>query len=35
VARKVQNRSDMYGQQYAACKDDLNRGFWSRFWHWL
>jgi hypothetical protein len=35
TAGKVQTRSNMYGQQYAACKNDLNRGFWSRFWHWL
>ncbi|MDZ3826424.1 MULTISPECIES: hypothetical protein [Pseudomonas] len=35
TARKVQSRSDLYAQQYAGCKEDLNRGFWSRFWHWL
>lgn len=35
VAGKVQARSQMYAQQYAGCKDDLNRGFWSRLWHWL
>ncbi len=35
TARKVQNRSDLDARQYAGCKEDLNRGFWSRFWHWL
>ena len=25
----------MAAAQYAGCKDDLGRGFWSRFWHWL
>jgi hypothetical protein len=35
TAGKVQGRSDMYAQQYAGCKNDLGRGFWSRFWHWL
>lgn len=35
TARKVQVRSDTYARQYAGCKEDLNRGFWSRFWHWL
>lgn len=35
TARKVQARSNMYAQQYAGCKEELNRGFWSRFWHWL
>ncbi|WP_420094612.1 hypothetical protein [Pseudomonas koreensis] len=35
TARKVQARSDVYARQYAGCKEDLNRGFWSRFWHWL
>ncbi|PHX37115.1 hypothetical protein AO284_39465, partial [Pseudomonas sp. NZIPFR-PS2] len=35
VASKVQARSQMYAAQYARCKDDLGRGFWSRFWRWL
>jgi hypothetical protein len=35
VASKVQARSQLYAQQYAGCKNDLGRGFWSRFWHWL
>ncbi len=35
VASKVQARSQLYAAQYARCKDDLGRGFWSRFWHWL
>ncbi|WP_455925849.1 transglycosylase SLT domain-containing protein [Pseudomonas putida] len=35
VAGKVQARSQMYAQQYAGCKSDLERSPWSRFWHWL
>ncbi|MBU4631720.1 hypothetical protein [Pseudomonas chlororaphis] len=35
VAMKVQSRSSLYGQQYAGCREELNRGFWSRFWDWL
>lgn len=35
VAGKVQARSQMYAQQYAGCRNDLERGFWSRLWHWL
>ncbi|RZI29775.1 hypothetical protein EUX57_20945 [Pseudomonas orientalis] len=35
VASKVQARSQLYARQYAGCKDELGRGFWSQFWHWL
>ena len=35
IARKVQARSDLFGQQYAGCKSELDRGFWSRLWHSL
>lgn len=31
VAHKVQARAERFGTQYAACKDDLDRGFWSFF----
>ena len=33
IARKVQARSDLFGRQYAGCKAELDRGFWSRLWH--
>jgi hypothetical protein len=35
IARNVQARSELFGQQYAGCKADLDRGFWSRLWHSL
>jgi hypothetical protein len=35
IARNVQARSELFEQQYAGCKAELDRGFWSRLWHSL